>query len=82
MTDAQSFVKTLDFQLNIRSDNESLLYDATLESRSVYNETIRLAKQDVDWGVIPDRVADDAHLVKNTTQRVVVKALGAMENYY
>jgi hypothetical protein len=27
-------------------------------------------------------VADDANLVKNTTQRVVAKALGAMENYY
>ena len=48
MTDAQALVKTLDFQLDIRSDNESLLYDATLESRSVYNETIRLAKRGVD----------------------------------
>jgi hypothetical protein len=36
----------------------------------------------VDWNTIPDRVADDANLVKNTTQRVVAKALGAMENYY
>jgi len=82
MTDAQALVKTLDFQLDIQSDNESLLYDATLEARSVYNETIRLAKQGVDWDDIPDRVADDANLVKNTTQRVVAKALGAMENYY
>ena len=82
MTDAQALVKTLDFQLDIQSDNESLLYDATLESRSVYNETIRLAKQGVDWDTIPDRVADDANLVKNTTQRIVAKALGAMENYY
>ena len=82
MTDSQALVKTLDFQLDIQSDNESLLYDATLEARSVYNETIRLAKQGVDWDVIPDRVADDANLVKNTTQRVVAKALGAMENYY
>ncbi|UHQ95119.1 transposase [Haloterrigena alkaliphila] len=82
MTDAQALVKTLDFQLDIQSDNESLLYDATLEARSVYNETIRLAKQGVDWDAIPDRVADDANLVKNTTQRVVAKALGAMENYY
>jgi putative transposase len=80
MTDAQALVKTLDFQLDIQSDNESLLYDATLEARSVYNETIRLAKQGVDWDAIPDRVADDANLVKNTTQRVVAKALGAMEN--
>ncbi|MBP2251857.1 IS605 OrfB family transposase [Halarchaeum solikamskense] len=36
----------------------------------------------MDWDAIPDRVADDANLVKNTTQRVVAKALGAMENYY
>jgi IS605 OrfB family transposase len=82
MTDAQALVKTLDFQLDIQSDNESLLYDATLEARSVYNETIRLTKQGVDWDAIPDRVADDANPVKNTTQRVVAKALGAMENYY
>jgi len=34
MTDAQALVKTLDFQLDIQSDNESLLYDATLEARS------------------------------------------------
>ena len=82
MTNEQALVKTLDFQLDIQSDNEGLLYDATLEARSVYNETIRLAKKGVDWDTIPDRVADDANLVKNTTQRVVAKALGAMENYY
>ena len=82
MTDAEALVKTLDFQLDIQSDNESLLYDACLEARSVYNETIRLAKDGVDWDAIPDRVADDVDLVKNTIQRVVAKALGAMENYY
>ena len=82
MTDVQTLVKTLDFQLKIQSDNESLLEDATLESRLAYNETIRLAKQGVDWDEIPDRVTDDADLVKNTTQRVVAKALGAMENYH
>jgi hypothetical protein len=82
MTDSQALVKTLDFQLDIQRDNESLLYDATLEARSVYNETIHLGKEGVDWDMISDRVADDADLVKNTTQRVVAKALGAMENYY
>jgi putative transposase len=82
MTDAQALVKTLDFQLDIQSDNENLLYDTCLEARSAYNEAIRLAKQGVDWDAIPDRVADDANLVKNTTQRIVAKALGAMENYY
>ncbi len=82
MTQEQTLVKTLDFQLDIQSDNESLLYDATLESRWAYNETIRLAKEGVDWDEIPDRVADDADLVKNTSQRVVAKALGAIENYH
>jgi IS605 OrfB family transposase len=82
MTDSQALVKTLDFQLEIQNDTESLLNDATLEARRVYNETIRLAKEGVDWDAISDRVADDANLVKNTTQRVVAKALGAMENYY
>jgi len=48
MTDAQALVKTLDIQLDIQSDNESLLYDATIEAHSVYNKTIRLAKQGVD----------------------------------
>ena len=61
MTHAQALVKTLDFQLDIQSDNGSLLYGATLEARSVYNETIRFAKQGVDWGAIPNRVADDAN---------------------
>ena len=82
MTNTQALVKTLDLQLDIQSDNEVLLYDATLEARSVYNETIRLAKEGVDWDAIPDRVTDDANLVKNTTQRVVAKALGAKENYH
>ena len=82
MAGTQALVKTLDFQLDIQSDNEGLLYDSCLEARSAYNETIRLAKDGVDWDAIPDRVADNATLVKNTTQRVVAKALGAMENYY
>jgi len=52
ITDGQTLVKTLDFQLNIRSDNESILEDATLESRWAYNETVRLAKQGVVWDEI------------------------------
>lgn len=82
MTDSQALVKTLVFQLNIQSDNECLLYDATLEARRVYNETIRLAKEGVDWNSISPRLEEDGDLVKNTTQRIVAKALGAMDNYY
>ncbi|WP_049985681.1 RNA-guided endonuclease TnpB family protein [Halobellus rufus] len=79
--DDKTLVKTLDFQLDVQSDNEGLLYDATLEARRVYNETIRLAKEGVDWDSISRHLEDDADLVKNTVQRIVAKALGAMENY-
>ncbi|MFC6719099.1 RNA-guided endonuclease InsQ/TnpB family protein [Natrialbaceae archaeon GCM10025810] len=81
-TEEPTLVKTLDFQLDIQSDNESLLKDATLEARWAYNETIRLAKNGVDWDDISPRLEDEADLVKNTTQRIVAKALEAMENYY
>ena len=81
-TEEPTLVKTLDFQLDIESDNESLLKDATLEARWVYNETIRLAKNGVDWDDISPRLEDEADLIKNTTQRIVAKALEAMENYY
>ncbi|WP_135302538.1 RNA-guided endonuclease InsQ/TnpB family protein [Haloarcula amylovorans] len=82
MLGSNRLTKTLVFQLDVESGNEDLIYDAVLEARAVYNETIRLAKQGVEWQAIPDRVADDADLVKNTTQRIVAKALAAMKNYY
>jgi transposase len=82
MTGTDGLIKTLDFQLDIQSDNQSLLNDATIEARRVYNKTIRLAKEGTDWDPISTRLEDDSDLVKNTTQRIVVKALGAMENYY
>jgi len=82
MTDGKTLIKTLTFQLAVESDNERLLYDATCEARSVYNETIRLAKLGVDWNEIPDRIANEADLIKNTTQRIVAKAFGAMESYH
>jgi len=80
MPDGRRLVKTLDFQLNVQSGNAELLYDAAQEARDAYNETIRLAKAGVDWETIPTVVADTVDLVKNTTQRVVAKALDAMEN--
>ncbi|WP_348613161.1 RNA-guided endonuclease InsQ/TnpB family protein [Halobaculum rarum] len=82
MVESQTLVKTLDFQIDIESDNESLLYDATHESRTAYNEAIRLAKAGIDRRKIPDRVADGVDLVKNTTQRIVAKALTAMDSFH
>ncbi|WGI17472.1 transposase [Methanonatronarchaeum sp. AMET-Sl] len=68
--------------MDIESGNEGVLYDGTLEARKAYNETIQLAKQGEDWDDIDDIVAEKFDLVKNTAQRIVAKALGAMENYY
>jgi len=81
MDDSPGLVKTVDFQLDIQSSNESLLREATLEARSVYNEAIRLAKEDVSHRGIPDRVAEEASLVKNSTQRIVAKALNGMKSH-
>jgi hypothetical protein len=69
MTSEQALVATLGPQLDVRSDNESLLDDATLDARSVYEDTIRLVKHGVDWDAVPDRVADTVDLKKRDTAR-------------
>ena len=76
-----SLTKTLVFQMTIEDDEERL-HDALHESRRVYNETIRLAKEGEGRKTISSRMEEEADLVKNTTQRIVEKALNAMENYY
>lgn len=73
----KSLTKTLVFQL--QSDNERLLSEAYHEARWVYNQTIRLAKDGMDWDDISSRLENDAGLVKNTTQRIVAKALDALQ---
>ena len=37
MTQTQALTKTLVFPLDVQSDNESLLHDARLECRRVFN---------------------------------------------
>ena len=71
--------KTLVFQLDI-DENEDRLDETLHESRRVYNETIRLAKQGEDRDAISSRMQEEADLVKNSTQRIVEKSLRAMEN--
>lgn len=75
--------ETPPLRLHFYQENaEAKVTDATLESRSVYNDTIHLAKQGEDWNDIRRQMEQDADLVKNNTQLVVKKALEAMENYY
>ena len=73
-------VKTLPLQLDLNESDERKLRDACYEARLVYNRTMENAQNGVDWGDIHNHI--DSELVKNTQQRVVAKALGAMENYY
>jgi putative transposase len=78
-----TLTKTLSFQLDIQTKNgESRLLESRQEARKAYNRTIELAKQGTDWNKIPDIIKQEVDLVVNTTQRIVEKALEAMENYY
>ncbi len=76
----KSLTKTLVFQL--QSGDERLLSEAYHEARWVCNQTIQLAKDGMDWGDISPRLEDEADLVKNTTQRIVAKALDALQQSY
>jgi IS605 OrfB family transposase len=81
MSNDRTLIKTLVFQLSVQSDNERLLYEACTEARRVYNQSIWLAMAGVEWAEISTKLADETNLVKNTAQRIVDKALGAMANY-
>lgn len=79
----QNLTKTLPLQLQFYEEgDETKVFESTQESRSVYNNTIHLAKQGEDWDDIRHQMEQNANLVKNNTQLVVKKALEAMENYY
>ena len=82
MTQAQALTKTLVFPLDIQSGNKSLLHDARLECRRVFNEVLRLNYEGWDWNDIEDVVEQNADLVQNTAQRIIDKAFDALNNYY
>ncbi len=76
----KNLVKTLPLQIEIYEGNPQHLREACLEARNVYNQTIKHAKNGTGWSDIDTEI--EAELVKNTKQRVVAKALEAMENYH
>jgi IS605 OrfB family transposase len=82
MTQTQALTKTLVFPLDVQSGNESLLHDARLECRRVFNEVLRLNYDGWDWNEIEDVVEQNADLVQNTAQCVIDKAFDALDNYY
>ena len=82
MTHTQALTKTLVFPLDVQSGNESLLHDARLECRRVFNEVLRLNYDGWDWNDIEGVVEQNADLVQNTAQRIIDKAFNALDNYY
>ena len=82
MTQTQALTKTLVFPLDVQSGNESLLHEARLECRRVFNEVLRLNYDGWDWDKIADVVEQNADLVQNTAQCVIDKAFDALTNYY
>jgi len=75
----KSLTKTLVFQL--QSDNERLLRSVPRSSVGVQPDH-PISKNGMDWDDISPRLEDKAGLVKNTTQRIVAKALDALEQSY
>lgn len=75
----EGLVKTLPFQLEIEDGNPGLLKEACAEAREVYNRTVRLALERVDWKEIHNRIESD--LLKNTQQRIVEKSLESIRNF-
>ena len=82
MSNTQALTKTLVFPLDVQSDNESLLHEARLECRRVFNEVLRLNYDRWDWGKIQDTVEQNADLVQNTAQCIIDKAFDALNTYY
>ena len=76
----KSLTKTLVFQL--QPEDKRLLSEAYHEARWVYNQTIQLAKDGIDWDTIRTRLEDRANLVKDTTQCIVAKALDSLQQSY
>lgn len=63
----QNLTKTLTLQLLFDDEeSERKVFESTQESRSVYNDTIRLAKQGEDWDDIRRQMEQDANLVTHS----------------
>ncbi|ERG88101.1 MAG: hypothetical protein J07HX5_00243 [halophilic archaeon J07HX5] len=82
MTQTQALSKALVFPLDVQSGNESLLHDARLECRRVFNEVLRLNYDGSKWNEIENMIEQNADLVQNTAQCVIDKAFDALNNHY
>lgn len=78
----KSLTRTLVCQLDIDEGSPRLLTQGQREARRVVNEVFRLDREGYDWDHIEELVVDRSSHVKNTTQRLVEKAIGALERYY
>lgn len=78
----KSLTRTLICQFDIDEGSPRLLTQSQTEARRVVNEVFRLDGEGYDWNEIEDIVVARSSHVKNTTQRLVEKALDALERYY
>ena len=78
----KSVTRTLVCQLNIGEGSPRLLTEGQVEARRVVNEVFRLDDEGYDWKQIEEIAVDRSNHVQNTTQRLVDKAIDALERYY
>jgi hypothetical protein len=75
--------KTLDFDLNIKSGNTTVLEDATTKSRTAYNKTLEyFFNTNKTFDAIREELPDKINLIKNTVQLIADKTYESIQNYY
>lgn len=75
----KSLTRTLICQFDIDEGSQRLLTQGQIEARRVVNEVFRLDREGYDWNQIEDIVVARSSHVQNTTQRLIEKALDALE---
>ena len=79
----RELTKTLDFNLNIKSSDTSILDDATSKARTVYNKTLeQYFNTSKNYETIREDVPNEVNLIKNSVQLIADKTYDAIKNYY
>lgn len=75
--------KTLDFQLQVTSDNTTVLENALSKARTVYNKTLHYYfNTNQEYKKIRTQVESEVNLIKNTIQLIADKTYECIQNYY
>jgi IS605 OrfB family transposase len=75
--------KTLDFDLNIKSGDTSVLDDATSKARLVYNKTLdQYFNTSKNYETIREDLPNEVNLITNSVQLIADKTYDSIQNYY